>query len=380
MPGQRGDKGHRRIGKILKSLLHGKAKLLGRAGLARAIVPLVHDQDAGTACLVRIAADFRVLGRDALHRVQQDQRHVRPAHGGQGAGDAVPLHRPADAALGTDPGRVHQDVVPAVVAEPGVHGVPGRPRLGTDQDTLGPQDPVDQRRLSHVGPADDRHGDRSRFRRRGLLPGHLGSHRIQELADARALLRRDGKHLGESQPVKVGCQGLLAGGIHLVHDKEDGSRRRLPEQGRHLDIGGGEPVLGVHHEEDHARLGHGLLRLDAHQGHDARGLGLESAGIHQDQAPAAPVALPIEAVAGDTGGVIDDGAPAAQQAVEERGLPHVGPAHDGDDGCGHADLPPSGRTCITEHPPPQTPTHPASGSCLHHLYRLSIHERGVRPL
>ena len=45
--------------------------------------------------------------------------------------------------------------------------------------------------------------------------------------------------------------------------------------------------------------------------------------------PVAPLTGGVDAVPGDAGGVLHDGQPPAAQLIEEHGLAHIGPAHDG---------------------------------------------------
>ena len=64
--------------------------------------------------------------------------------------------------------------------------------------------------------------------------------------------------------------------------------------------------------------------------------------------------LGLLAVAGDTGRIVDDGDPAPDQAVEERGLAHIRPAED-DDGGEHARSLPHSRPAVPHCPPRSFP-------------------------
>ena len=57
------------------------------------------------------------------------------------------------------------------------------------------------------------------------------------------------------------------------------------------------------------------------------GLGLEAAGVDQQHAPRDHLGFLVQAVARDAGAVVHDGLAEADEAVEQRGLADVGPAH-----------------------------------------------------
>jgi hypothetical protein len=86
-------------------------------------------------------------------------------------------------------------------------------------------------------------------------------------------------------------------------------------------------------DEDHRiGLGHGLARLLGHLGDDAAGLvGLEAAGVDDDELAPAQAGVAVVAVARQAGEVGHDGVAALGDAVEQRGLADVGPADEGDD-------------------------------------------------
>ena len=84
------------------------------------------------------------------------------------------------------------------------------------------------------------------------------------------------------------------------------------------------------HEEHEVRLVDGDLDLRADgRLEDVVGVCGVAAGVHDGELPAAPFAAAVMAVAGHTGGVVNDGLPHADQAVEEGGFADIGPADDG---------------------------------------------------
>ena len=97
--------------------------------------------------------------------------------------------------------------------------------------------------------------------------------------------------------------------------------------------GDGQFRAAVHHHDD----GVGFLQSDLGLAKNFRRnevfvFGENAAGIHDAQMASAPFGLAVEPVARDAGFVADNGAPRADQPVEERGFADVGAAHDGDGG------------------------------------------------
>ena len=101
------------------------------------------------------------------------------------------------------------------------------------------------------------------------------------------------------------------------------------EVGPDLLVGGDEPLLAVHHEEQQVALLDGQEHLLV----EAQGIvpGHQAAGVdHLDRAVVGEVGRSRDAVAGDPRLVVDDGLPPADQAVEQGRLADVGAADDGD--------------------------------------------------
>ena len=100
----------------------------------------------------------------------------------------------------------------------------------------------------------------------------------------------------------------------------------------HVLVGGGQAVAHVHHHDDAVGGVDGDLGLLAHVGQNALGgLGLDAAGIHQQELVAAPLAVGEDAVAGDARGILHDGQTLAAELIEQGGLAHVGIARQGHD-------------------------------------------------
>jgi hypothetical protein len=121
----------------------------------------------------------------------------------------------------------------------------------------------------------------------------------------------------------------------------------------------------VDDEDDGVGLGDRLLGLARHLLDDAgRVLGLEAAGVDDDELVAADDRVAVVAIAGQPGEVGDDRVARLRHAVEERRLADVGAADEGDDGlhrrAGRGDQPgrnantPPFRVTTTRTPPTLT--------------------------
>ena len=151
-------------------------------------VPFVQDDDDRLAGLVRQADDPFVLLGDSFDGIEQNERHVGAVQAFDGPHDAVLLDALGDPAAAPDACRVHQHIFPAVVLVQAVHGVPGRARDGAYDHPVLADERVDERRFSHVGPADD--GDaRMVLIRFGTGHGKEFCQLIKEFGKACAMLR-----------------------------------------------------------------------------------------------------------------------------------------------------------------------------------------------
>ena len=140
----------------------------------------------------------------------------------------------------------------------------------------------------------------------------------------------DGDGVPQAQVVELIDVRILPAGlvglVHRQHHRLAGAQEHIG----HLLVGGGHAGLDVAHKDDHGGGGNGDLRLLPHKGQDlVVGARLDAAGVHNVEHPVAPLALGIQPVPGDAGGVLHNGQPLAAQLVEQHGLAHVGPSHNG---------------------------------------------------
>ena len=116
--------------------------------------------------------------------------------------------------------------------------------------------------------------------------------------------RRHGHHLVKAQVVElVHLHRGLADAVALVDSQDDGLVAAAQHVGHFL-VRGGEARTHVHHHHDAVCGVDGDLGLLAHMGQDPLGgLGLDAAGVHQQQVVALPLAGGKNPVPGDAGGV-----------------------------------------------------------------------------
>ena len=202
-----------------------------------------------------------------------------------------------------------------------------------DDDALLADGLVEQARLADVRAADDRNPARTA----DLVLGdrrHLRQNRhdvVEQVGDAATVQGGDGPRLPEAQAPQLGGLRVADGVVRLVGDEDDRALRRT----QHLDdvlVGRRGADVDVDDEQ------HGVGEIDRDLGLrrdrrvDPLRVGLPATGVDDREPAAQPLGLVGDAVAGDAGGVLDDGLAPAQDAVHERGLAHVGAADDREHG------------------------------------------------
>ena len=333
LAGQGGDEEDRGIAHEAQVPHDVLAHLLHRARLFFHEIPLVDDDDAGLARLVRKPRDLRVLVGDAVARVDQDEAHVRPLDGELRAHDRELLHPLVHLGLAADAGGVDEEEFAVLVFKGGVHGVARRARHVGDDDALLAEDAVQKRGLAHVRLADD--GDLDAV----VLPlllvglGEILEALVQQIAGAVPVHGGDGDRVAEAERVKfIHAHVGRAGGVGLVDGQYHGLLR-AQQHVRHVLVRRGHAGAQVGHQHDDRRRVDRDLRLLAHKEQDlAVGRRLDAAGVDHIKFPPAPLAFGVEPVAGDARGVLHDGQALPHQAVKQHGFAHIGPPHDGDQG------------------------------------------------
>ena len=159
---------------------------------------------------------------------------------------------------------------------------------------------------------------------------------VEEVAASLPHAGRRADRIAEPEAVEVVLRRGALEVVELVHHHQHRALR-LAEPLRDGAVDRMQPRLAVHHEQDQVGLVHrGLDLLADRLVHRRVRVGHESAGVHQPELPAVPLALAEVAVARGARLGGHDRLAAALDAVEERGLPHVGTADDGHGGLAHA--------------------------------------------
>ncbi len=279
-----------------------------------------------------------ILVGHALRGVEQQQHDVGAFDGLQGLDDGELLDRLEHTTLAAQAGGVHQFEALPVAFEGHTDGVArGARHVEGDQAFLA-KPGVDQGGLAHVGAAGHREAD-------GV--GRCLRFILVRLGQARQALQRGLDHRAHALPVRTGHGQHLAQAELEEFDELRALGHALGLVGHQhaglaqaAQVGGDVVVLRaqagarVDNEQHHVALGHGLAGLLGHLAVDAAlaGVGLEAAGVDDDVFLLAQAPIAVVAVAREAGQVGHNGVACAREAVEQRGLAHIGTTHEGDNG------------------------------------------------
>ena len=223
----------------------------------------------------------------------------------------------------------------AVALDDGVDGIArGAGDVGHD-GTVGAQDAVEQRGLTGVGAADDGHVQRIRelVGDLVLLFGQQGHDVVEQVARAVAMQGRERRGLADAERIELPDVVILAiGVVELVHQQKDRLAAALEHAGDRLVLLGDAGATVDHKQDDGGFLGGGKGLVADGRGKDVVALKrLNAARVDDGELAAVPIGRVIRAVARDAARLVDDGVRGLGQAVNERGLAHVGASDDGDD-------------------------------------------------
>ena len=223
----------------------------------------------------------------------------------------------------------------AVALHDGVDGVARRAgNVGNDR-AVGTQDAVEQRRLTGIGAADD--GDVQRVGELVgdlvLLLGQQGNDVVEQVARAVAVQGRERRWLADAERIKLPDAVVFAiGVVELVHQQKDRLVAALEHAGDRLVLLGDAGATVDHKQDDGGFLGGGEGLVADGRGKDVIALErLDATRVDDGELAAVPVGRVVGAVARYAAGLMDDGVRGLGQAVNERGLAHVGASDDGDD-------------------------------------------------
>ena len=194
---------------------------------------------------------------------------------------------------------------------------------------------VEQRRLAGVGSADN--GDIQRVGELVgdlvLLLGEQGHDVIEQVARAMTMQGRERRGLTDAERIELPDAFVFAiGVVELVHQQKDRLVAALEHAGDRLVLLGDAGAAVDHKQDDGGFLGGGERLVADGRGKDVVALErFDTARVDDGELAAVPIGRVIRAVASDAAGLVDDGVRGLGQAVNERGLAHVGASDDGDD-------------------------------------------------
>ena len=224
-------------------------------------------------------------------------------------------------------------------------GPSGGARHVVHHRTIGADQPVEQRALADVGPADDGNSRRRHVvgvpQRIALvverdvddrLAGALGQHAeqlVEQVAGTSAVQGADRLRLAEAQRQELPPVVLAAVVVGLVGHQDDGCLETTQPVGHRLVVLS-EPHRGIDDEQHDVGLLDGGLHLAADLLVELVAAGQPPAGVDEHERHAQPLGLHLLAVASDPGTILHDGHLPTHDAIEQGALPHVGATDDDD--------------------------------------------------
>ena len=278
---------------------------------------------------MRQTGDLGVLLGDTLLSIDENEADVAALNSHGGPQNAVFFDVVIYLGLFPHTGGVDEIIFAILVLEVAVDGVAGGAGYIADDNAFLAQNTVRQAGFTYIGLSDNGHLYHVgvvlliRFRRK-ILDAF-----VQQIAGAVAVNGGDSHGVAQTQVVElIEIRVDRAHRVHLVHRQHDGLTAALKHTG-HLLVGGSQAGLDIRDEDNDVGVVDGDLGLLPHEGQNlAVCIGLDAAGVHQAEPAAHPLALTVDTVTGDAGGVLYDGQPPADDLIEQHGLAHVGASHD----------------------------------------------------
>src|SRR5580692_3669840 len=166
------------------------------------------------------------------------------------------------------------------------------------------------------------------FRVRGLCWRKRLEHRVQQIIQTAAVFGRNRKHPPNPKPMKFVHPGLLLVRVNFI-DCQEQRLAQAQQQVGEFKVGSGEFAASIGDHDDCRSFLKGHSRLAKYLGgNEFMVIRDDAARIDNAQLAPAPLCFAVEPVASDAGFVADNGAPRSDDAVEQRGLAHVGAPHD----------------------------------------------------
>ena len=142
------------------------------------------------------------------------------------------------------------------------------------------------------------------------------------------MLRRDRKHIRDSQPMNIIGQARLPIGVNLV-DRQKQRLSSLSQQPRQLEVGRRKLRTPIHNHHDGESLIEREPGLPKNLSRDEICvLRNDATRIHDAKLSPTPLRVPIEPVASNARLIAHNGPPRADDAIEQGRFTNIRPAHD----------------------------------------------------
>ena len=300
-------------------------------------IPLVDRNHQRPPLLGNIPGQCRILFADAFTGIQHQHHDIRCCNRLQCLDDTELLDRLADTGLATHTGRIDQGIGAAVALERDEDAVAGGARQVVCQHPLLAEDPVDQRGLADIRPANDGDPDRV-IRLAGVVCGrcfrqrHISQRRSQQFFDTAAVCRRDRPGLAHTQAVKLRCCGIDIDAVCLVDHQINRLAAAAQCRGNRL-VDATEAFPAINQEKDPVSLFHGLPGLLRHEGIEVFPFAGKPPRVDNDKRAVAEAAVAVFTVPRQSGNIGDQRITGPCQPVEQGGLANIGASYE----CDHGD-------------------------------------------
>ena len=273
---------------------------------------------------MRLSGHLGVLLGNAFGRINHDNAHISALYRQQRTHDREFLDFLVHLALLTDTGGVDERKLTVGVVHIGVYAVAGRTGdIGNDNTFLA-EHAVEQAGLADVRLADEGHTNAVRVLLFLVCRREVFVSRIQQLTDTIAMQRRNTVRLAQTEVVElIKLRRRITRLVALV-DSQHEWLARAQQHGRNVLIGGSNAGAQVGDQNNDIRMRDRSLCLKAHELQNLVIVRrLNAAGVDDGEITTAPVAVSVQAVAGNARRILNDGKPLARQAVEQLRLADV---------------------------------------------------------
>ncbi len=255
-----------RVRHIRKRISHLLGKTVNSLIVLLHRIPLVHGDNDSLPPVMSDSRDFGILFRDALHRIDDQHHYLRPLHCADRADDHEPFQFLFYLILAAESRRIDKHIFLPIVGNLRIHRISGGSRNVRHNQTVLPQQFIDQGRFPYIGLAHDGYSGTVILFLFGISILEIRSHLIQHISQTHFIRCRNGIGLPDSQIVKlIDIRHIFVKAVHLIdhqHHRLAGAAQHIG----HLGIRIHQSLLHVHQENDNIRRLYGNLRLSAHLG------------------------------------------------------------------------------------------------------------------